>query len=62
MSFDVSENGVESRDVKRIRYVFMERKIGEKLFYFVKLDEFSRRMESMKDVLIFIRNLSFVGR
>lgn len=62
MSSDASENGAESRDAKRIRHALMERKIGEKLFYLVKSDEFSRRTESMKDALILIRNLSLAGR
>jgi len=62
MCSDVSKNGVETYDAKRIRHAFMMNRIGEKLFNLVKSDEFSRRTESMKDALILIRNLSLAGR
>lgn len=41
---------------------FLDDKIGEMLCFFFYLEEFCQNMESLENLLIIIRNLSFVGR
>ena len=61
MSSDVSENGAETRDAKRIRGAFMEHRIADKLFKLFESTEFLGRTENVKHALILIRNLSLAG-
>ena len=62
MSSDVIENGVETRDAKRIRSALMEHRIADKLFDLFKSNEFYAKEENVKYALILIRNLSLAGR